>query len=84
MNALAYWLNSTSTDRPFTDLYETIDTGSYPASPGPIYFNARPVAGGHFSLLALVRRDEMGGGNPSMSGGSEMMSSGNGTMTRSG
>lgn len=84
VNALAYWLNSTSTDRPFTDLYETIDTGSYPASPGPIYFNARPVVGGHFSLLALVRRDEMGGGNPSMSGGSDVMSSGNGTMTRSG
>lgn len=53
VNALAYWLNNTVTDRPFTDLYETIDDGSYPVSPGPIFFNARPVAGGHFSLLAL-------------------------------
>ena len=62
VNALGYWLNQTDTDRPFTDLYETIDTGSYPASPSPIYFNARPVAGGHFSLLSLLRRDQIGGG----------------------
>ena len=65
VNALGYWLNHTDADRPFTDLYETIDTGSYPASPWPIYFNARPVAGGHYSLLALLRRDQIGGGaNP--------------------
>ena len=51
--------------RTFTDLYETIDAGSYPASPSPIYFNARPVAGGHYSLLSLLRRDQIGGGaNP--------------------
>lgn len=53
VNALSYWLNYTTTDRPFSDLHETIDSGSYPVSPGPIYFNARPVVGGHFSLLAL-------------------------------
>lgn len=65
VNALGYWLNQTDTDRPFTDLYETIDTGSYPASPSPIYFIARPVAGGHYSLLSLLRRDQIGGGaNP--------------------
>lgn len=69
------------TDRPFTDLYETVDTVSYPASTGSIYFNARPVAGGHSSLLALVRRDELGGGNSSMSGGNGIVSRGNGTMT---
>lgn len=55
VNAVAYWLNNTSTDRAFTDLYETIDDGSYPASPDSIHFIARPVAGGHFSLLALLK-----------------------------
>ena len=58
VNGLGYWLNYTSTDRAFTDLYETIDDGSYPVSPSPIYFIARPVAGGHFSLLALLRAGE--------------------------
>lgn len=68
VNALGYWLNQTDTDRPFTDLYETIDTGSYPASPSPIYFIARPVVGGHYSLLSLLRRDQIGGGaNPTAS-----------------
>ncbi|KAF2140601.1 uncharacterized protein K452DRAFT_202984, partial [Aplosporella prunicola CBS 121167] len=52
VNALAYWLNQTSTDKAFTDLYETIDTGSYPSQ---ATFIARPVAGGHFALLALLR-----------------------------
>ena len=58
VNGLGYWLNYTSTNRAFTDLYETIDDGSYPVSPSPIYFIARPVAGGHFSLLALLRAGE--------------------------
>ncbi|KAL8691886.1 MAG: hypothetical protein Q9218_002991 [Villophora microphyllina] len=61
VNGLGYWLNETSTDRPFTDLFETIDEGSYPASPSPIYFIARPVAGGHFSLLALDKSRQLGG-----------------------
>ncbi|KAI4200341.1 MAG: hypothetical protein LQ350_003989 [Teloschistes chrysophthalmus] len=60
VNGLGYWLNETSTDRAFSDLFETIDTGSYPASPGPIYFIARPVAGGHFSLLALDKSRKLG------------------------
>ncbi|KAL8828021.1 MAG: hypothetical protein Q9191_002838 [Dirinaria sp. TL-2023a] len=62
VTALGYWLNQTSTDRPLTDLYETIDSGSYPASPAPIYFIARPTVGGHYSLLSLLRRDQIGGG----------------------
>lgn len=55
VNGLGYWLNYTNTNMAFTDLYETIDQGSYPVSPDPIFFIARPVAGGHFSLLALFR-----------------------------
>ncbi|OCK77996.1 DUF1793-domain-containing protein [Lepidopterella palustris CBS 459.81] len=63
VNALAYWLNNTSTDRAFTDLYETIDSGSYPVSPNSIFFIARPVAGGHFSLLALLKAGQNTGNN---------------------
>lgn len=55
VNGLAYWLNFTSTEYPFTDLYEVIDTGSYPETPNEVQFKARPVVGGHFSLLALYR-----------------------------
>jgi len=50
ISKLATWINATSTARPFSDLYDTI-TGSYPAG-GPV-FNARPVVGGMFALLAL-------------------------------
>ena len=74
VNALASWLNATDTDRPFSDLYETVDTGSYPASPGPIYFNARPVVGGHFSLLALERRAQIGGAFNATAPGLAMLS----------
>ena len=55
VNALAYWLNFTSTEYPFTDLYETVDTGYYPVKPDSVTFKARPVVGGHFSLLAMYR-----------------------------
>ena len=55
VDAVAYWLNYTSTNLPFTDLYETIDDGSYPVSPSQITFIARPVVGGHFSLLSLLK-----------------------------
>ncbi|KAK1767360.1 hypothetical protein QBC33DRAFT_586532 [Phialemonium atrogriseum] len=55
VNAIAYWLNLTTTEDPFTDLFETLGTGYYPTSPDSIRFKARPVAGGHFSLLALLR-----------------------------
>lgn len=66
VNALAYWLNNTSTNLPFSDLYETIDDGSFPVSPLPVYFTARPVVGGHFSLLALLKA----GGNSNVGTGS--------------
>lgn len=62
VNALGYWINQTDTDTAFSDLYETIDSGSFPVSPDPITFTARPVVGGHFSLLSLLRRDQIGGG----------------------
>ncbi|THX52385.1 DUF1793-domain-containing protein [Aureobasidium pullulans] len=53
VNALAYWLNNTSTNLAFGDLFETVGTGGYPVG-GPT-FVARPVAGGHYSLLALLK-----------------------------
>lgn len=62
VNALGYWLNATSTDRPFTDLFETIGEGGYPVSPTPISLGARPVTGGHFSLLALEKGRRVFGG----------------------
>ncbi|KAL2042382.1 hypothetical protein N7G274_004872 [Stereocaulon virgatum] len=60
VNALGYWLNQTTTNLAFTDLYDTIDMGGYPVSPNPVTFIARPVAGGHFSLLALERKGQLG------------------------
>ncbi|KAK1760839.1 glutaminase [Echria macrotheca] len=51
LGSIAKWVNETSTDRPFTDLYETEGDGGYPG----IYFKARPVVGGHFAFLALER-----------------------------
>ncbi|KAI1505194.1 hypothetical protein F5X99DRAFT_431333 [Biscogniauxia marginata] len=53
INSIAYWLNETSTDLPFTDLYEVVGSGHYPEVPNSIWFRARPVAGGHFALLAM-------------------------------
>ncbi|KAF2172479.1 hypothetical protein M409DRAFT_63152 [Zasmidium cellare ATCC 36951] len=58
VNSLAYWLNNTSTNLPLTDLHETIGTGSWPSSPDVVQFLARPVVGGHFSLLALLKAGE--------------------------
>ncbi|KAI8628111.1 DUF1793-domain-containing protein [Xylariaceae sp. FL1651] len=49
VNSLAYWLNETITDGPFTDLYECTGYGAYPGTS----FKARPVVGGHFAFLAL-------------------------------
>ncbi|KAK4863905.1 hypothetical protein LT330_010386 [Penicillium expansum] len=46
---LATWINETPTNRPMTDLYDTI-TGNYPQNT----FVARPVIGGSFAPL-LVR-----------------------------
>ncbi|KAK6208752.1 glutaminase A [Colletotrichum tabaci] len=51
LQSIATWVNETTTDRPFTDLYETEGTGGWP---GP-HFMARPVVGGHFAFLALER-----------------------------
>lgn len=70
VTGLAYWLNFTSTGYPFTDLYEVIDTGSYPETPDSIEFKARPVVGGHFSLLALYRAGLLGDEAGSDVGGS--------------
>ncbi|KIW01206.1 uncharacterized protein PV09_07254 [Verruconis gallopava] len=57
LDRVSRWLNETSTDRAFTDLYDTEGTGGFP----PTRFLARPVVGGHFSFLALERA--CGGGN---------------------
>ncbi|KAH0607255.1 uncharacterized protein H6S33_003243 [Morchella sextelata] len=54
LELMGLWLNETITNRPFPDLYDT-ETSDFPG----IYFMARPVAGGHFALLAL---DEACGG----------------------
>ncbi|KAK3685544.1 hypothetical protein B0T22DRAFT_221551 [Podospora appendiculata] len=51
LDAIATWVNETTTDRPLTDLYDTEGTGGFP---GPNFF-ARPVVGGHFAFLALER-----------------------------
>ncbi|KAL8901914.1 MAG: hypothetical protein Q9207_004976 [Kuettlingeria erythrocarpa] len=49
LQSVAKWLNETTTDRPFTDLYETEGTGGWPGA----HFMARPVTGGHFAFLTL-------------------------------
>lgn len=51
LDRVSKWLNETSTDRPFTDLYETEGEGGFP---GPNFF-ARPVVGSHFAFLTLDR-----------------------------
>lgn len=58
VDALAFWINSTSTQFPFSDLYNTVGTGGYVEtdSGGVIEFIARPVQGGTFSLLALSQK----------------------------
>ena len=68
VNGLGYWINNTDTDRAFTDLYDTINMGDYPVSPSPIYFIARPVVGGHFSLLALLKAGENSGTGTGLTG----------------
>lgn len=51
LNRVALWLNETSSDCPFTDLYDTEGDGGF----GGAWFFARPVVGGHFAFLALER-----------------------------
>lgn len=64
VNALAHWINSTSTEFPLGDLFDTTGVGGYPPD---LVFRARPVVGGHFSLLALYRAGLLGGGRASNS-----------------
>ena len=49
LDSVALWLNETSTDRPFTDCYDTEGDGGFPG----ITFMARPVVGAHFAFLTL-------------------------------
>lgn len=58
LDRVAMWLNETSTDRPFTDLYKTEEDGGFP---GPNFF-ARPVVGSHFAFLTLERACQGKGG----------------------
>ncbi|KAI4089368.1 MAG: hypothetical protein L6R37_008057 [Teloschistes peruensis] len=51
LQSVARWVNETTTDRPFTDLYETEGTGGWPGA----HFMARPVTGGHFAFLTLAK-----------------------------
>jgi hypothetical protein len=50
VNSLAKWVNETVTYTAFCDHFMT-DSGAY----SDYRFIARPVAGGHFSLLALQK-----------------------------
>ncbi|KAK7909021.1 hypothetical protein PG985_014899 [Apiospora marii] len=61
ITSLAYWLNHTVTQFPFGDLYETVGEGDYPRVPDATTFKARPVVGGHFALLALLRTGQTAG-----------------------
>ncbi|KAI5206684.1 glutaminase A [Aureobasidium subglaciale] len=58
ISKIADWIGKTSTNRPFTDLYET-DSGDYP---GGLNFAARPVLGGVFAPL-LVGQGPLGDGS---------------------
>ncbi|CAK3997801.1 DUF1793-domain-containing [Lecanosticta acicola] len=59
VNAIAYWLNTTAANVPFADLYDTVSYGNSPTISGStVLFEARPVVGGHFSLLALLKAGE--------------------------
>lgn len=49
LESVALWVNETSTDRPFTDCYDTEGEGGFPG----ITFMARPVIGAHFAFLTL-------------------------------
>ena len=53
VDGIAYWLNSTDATVPFSDLFHTTGNGSFPQDPDRVLFEARPVQGGLYSLLAL-------------------------------
>ncbi|ERT01200.1 hypothetical protein HMPREF1624_02442 [Sporothrix schenckii ATCC 58251] len=63
VTSLAYWLNYTTTEHPFSDLFEVVGSGYYPQVPQDIRFQARPAVGGHFAILALARSRQLGNGN---------------------
>ncbi|CAK7210544.1 hypothetical protein SCUCBS95973_000818 [Sporothrix curviconia] len=67
VTSLAYWLNYTTTEHPFADLFEVVGTGYYPQVPQDIRFQARPVVGGHFAILALARSQQLGASDTSNS-----------------
>ncbi|KAL6244980.1 hypothetical protein RBB50_007755 [Rhinocladiella similis] len=84
VNALAYWLNETSTMFPFSDLYLTTGTGAYPnsdSSMSPIEFIARPVQGGLFSLLAMYAAGGTASRFPANSNNATNAGGGNATTT---
>ena len=54
VDSIAYWLNNTEANVPFADLFNTIGNGSYPTDPDTVLFEARPVQGGTYSLIALI------------------------------
>ncbi|KAI1432971.1 DUF1793-domain-containing protein [Xylaria sp. CBS 124048] len=65
IDSIAYWLNETTTNGPFADLYECTGTGGYVEN---TEFKARPVVGGHYALLALGKTGQKAdaeGGNTS-------------------
>ncbi|KAK8057109.1 glutaminase [Apiospora saccharicola] len=70
ITSIAYWLNHTVTQFPFGDLYETIGNGDYPRVPDATTFKARPVVGGHFALLALLRTGQTAGAEAGDTSGS--------------
>lgn len=49
VSTIAQWINETTSWRPLTDLYD-VDDGGFAKG---IFFTARPVVGGAFSILAL-------------------------------
>ncbi|KAK4229404.1 hypothetical protein QBC38DRAFT_108681 [Podospora fimiseda] len=56
IDKLAWWIGTTRTNRPMTDLFDAV-TGGFPGENGvggPM-FMARPVVGGFYGLLALPR-----------------------------
>ncbi|KAL8999404.1 MAG: hypothetical protein Q9169_001718 [Polycauliona sp. 2 TL-2023] len=62
VNGLARWINETETDGAFSDLFDTVPRGGYGGRPEVVEFRARPVVGGHFSLLALGKVRGLGKG----------------------
>ncbi|OTA98748.1 hypothetical protein M426DRAFT_69183 [Hypoxylon sp. CI-4A] len=51
LRLIAGWIDSTPTNLALTDLYDAA-SGDYPSG---LQFTARPVVGGHFSILALPK-----------------------------